>query len=198
MTKYILNSGGLKNNPQKATKFFNEIVRGHGRNPKILLCFFAEKREDWEMKFEKYKKGFMELVSVDVSPNFELAFPDKFEKQVRNNDVVYIYGGDDELLMSRMKEFDLPTLWKDKTVAVISAGSDMLATHFWTCDWRKSMDGLGVLPIKVIPHYKSDYGKDDPRGSIDWKNALEELKEYGDTNLPIHALDEGDYLVIEK
>ena len=60
------------------------------------------------------------------------------------------------------------------------------------------MDGLGILPIKFIPHYKSNWGSDDPRGSIDWEAALRELEEYGDASLPIHALEEGEYIVIEK
>jgi len=60
------------------------------------------------------------------------------------------------------------------------------------------MDGLGIFPIKFIPHYKSNFGSEDPRGSINWKKAYEELKDFGDTNLPIHALEEGDFVVIEK
>ena len=39
MTKYILNSGGLRNNPEKAKIFFDEVVKGLGSNPKILICF---------------------------------------------------------------------------------------------------------------------------------------------------------------
>ena len=60
------------------------------------------------------------------------------------------------------------------------------------------MDGLGILPIKFLAHYKSEYGADDPRGPINWESALEELKNYGDTSLPVHALKEGGYVVIEK
>jgi hypothetical protein len=74
----------------------------------------------------------------------------------------------------------------------------MLATHFWTCDWRLCLDGLGILPIKFIPHYESDFGADDPRGPIDWQKAYDELAVYGDTSLPIHALTESEFIVLEK
>ena len=58
------------------------------------------------------------------------------------------------------------------------------------------MEGLNVLPIKFLAHYKSAYGAEDPRGPINWEKALEELKEYGDKDLPIYALEEGHYEVI--
>jgi len=45
MTKYILNSGGLRNNPEKTKKFLEEIFKSLEKNPKVLLCFFASERE---------------------------------------------------------------------------------------------------------------------------------------------------------
>ncbi len=61
------------------------------------------------------------------------------------------------------------------------------------------MDGLGVLPIKFIPHYKStEYAKEDPRGPIDWGAAYKELRSYKNKDLPIHALEEGDFIILEK
>lgn len=60
------------------------------------------------------------------------------------------------------------------------------------------MDGLGILPIKFIPHYTSDFGSGGSRGTVNWDNAYKELEEYGDKSLPIHALEEGDYIVIEQ
>jgi hypothetical protein len=38
MTKYVLNSGGLKNNIPGAKKFVAELVKGLGENPKVLFC----------------------------------------------------------------------------------------------------------------------------------------------------------------
>lgn len=199
MTKYILNSGGTSSYPEKASKFFNEIVKDLGKNPRILFCFFAQKREDWEKKFEKYKAGFNEKVKEGVRPEFELAFPDKFVEQVGESDVIIVFGGDDTLVQYWLGKFDLSKLFKNKVVASSSAGSNALVESSWTCDWRKCIDGLGILPSKFIAHYKStEYAKEDPRGPIDWEKALKELEDYGDKNLPIHALEEGDFIVIEK
>ncbi len=196
-TKYILNSGGLRNSSDKANKFFNEVVTGLGSRPKILLCLFAQPREVWEVKYSDYTEGFMALMPSKVEPRFELAFPSEFERQVKDSDVVYSHGGDDHLIQYWLQRYDLPELWKGKVVATSSASSNALARQFWTSDWRECLEGLGILPIKFLPHFKSDYGKTDPRGVINWEEAKQELAEYGDISLPIYALREGEFEVFE-
>ena len=57
---------------------------------------------------------------------------------------------------------------------------------------------MGILPIKFIPHYQSDFGRDDPRGPIDWAKAYQELAAFGDRSLPISAIPEGKFIIIEK
>ena len=105
--------------------------------------------------------------------------------------------GDDHLLQYWLRKFDLPKIWDGKVVATSSAGSDAMVKYFWTCDWRKNMDGLGILPIKFLPHFKSAYGDDDSRGPIEWDGAYEELKKYKE-DLPIYALKEGEFVVINQ
>ncbi len=200
MTKYVLNSGGVRNNPAKAREFMAEVVKGLGVEPKMLVCLFAQPREDWEVKFSQYTNELNERLPEGVKLTLELAMPDSFADQVARNDIVYIHGGDDELATYRFSKFnDLPGIFAGKVIATSSAGSDVLVKHYWTCDWRRNMDGLGILPIKFLPHYKSAYGNDDPyRGPIDWDKAYQDLAAYGDTSLPIHALEEGDFIVIEQ
>ncbi len=198
MIKYVLNSGGLKRQPKLKKEFHQELVKGLGNNPRFLLCNFAQGREYWERKFQGYSNSIAEDMPKDVSLAFELALPVDFVEQCKRADVIYVHGGDDYLLQYWMRQFDLAEIFKDKVVAGNSAGSDMLATHHWTCDWRSCADGLGVLPIKFIPHYQSGADDADPRGPIDWQKAYDELAVYGDTTLPIYALEEGEFIVIEK
>lgn len=198
MTKYIVNSGNIKAYPEKMRAYNDAIYSdfiGSKKPVKVLMCFFAMPREDWETKYIIYKKNLLGdfIVRTDV----EMAMPEKFKEQCKNAEVIYVSGGDDELLACRFSQFDLPDMWEGKVIATSSAGSDYLAHSFWTCDWRMCMDGLGILPIKVIPHFNSCYGADDPRGPIDWQKAHDELALYGDTSLPIHALEEGDFIVQE-
>jgi len=195
MIKYVVNSGGVKKYPEKANKYFAEILKDLGNNPKILMCFFATLREYWEEKYEENLKIIPDFFEKGITPSFELAFPDSFEKQIKESDVVYIHGGDDHLVQYWLKKFDLPKVWEGKVVATSSAASNALSKQFWTCDWRKCMDGLGILPIKFLSHFNSDYGINDPRGPVDWNKGYKELENYGDKKLPIYALEEGDYKV---
>ena len=195
MTKYVLNSGSYNNYPEKARLFFNEICDGLHEKPVVLHCFFSRPRDYWESNFAELNSDYY---PDGITPIFEMAMPEQFEEQCGRADVIMLHGGDDHLLMYWLRRFDVPEIFKSKVVAGSSAGSDAMSSSFWTCDWRKCIDGLDIVPIKIIPHYKSSYGQSDPRGSIDWDAAYDELAAYGDTTLPIHALEEGDFVVIEQ
>ena len=199
MTKYILNSGGTKNFPEKEKAFVDEILKDLSGEVRVLYCFFAQPREHWETKFIKYQEDFKKLAGENYQLTFDLALPDQFEKQVMENDIILIQGGDGYLLKTWLKKFDLIKLFDKKVVAGNSAGSAILSSSFWSVSWRKCMDGLGILPMKFMPHFHSEtFDIDDPRGTIDWEKAYDEMKEYVDKTLPIHALEEGDFVVIEK
>ncbi len=198
MVKYILNSGGMRNYPERAKKFFAEVVKGLGEKPCVLICCFAQPREDWEKKFAEDKASLFNLFPEGVHLVIKMAFPETFEQQIKNSDVVYMHGGDDHLIQYWLRKFDIPKIWDGKVLATSSASSHALSAHFWTCDWRQVMDGLEILPIKFLAHYKSAYGNDDPRGPINWENSYKELEVYGDKSLPIYALEEGEYVVFKQ
>ena len=130
MTKYVLNSGGIKNEPTLKKKFHQELIKGLGSNPKFLLCNFAQGREYWEAKFQGYSDAISEDMPENVNPSFELAMPKQFVEQCKQADVVYFHGGDDHLLQYWMKQYELAELFKDKVVATNSANSDILSAHF--------------------------------------------------------------------
>ena len=198
MTKYVLNSGGIKNEPKLKKDFHLELIKDLGDAPKFLLCNFAQGREYWESKLQAYSDAISEDLPSDVSASFTLAMPDLFAEQCREADVIYFHGGDDHLIQYWMDKFDVIELFRGKVVATNSASSNLLVASYWTCDWRQCGDGMGIVPIKFIPHYMSAFGNDDPRGSIDWKQAMQELAEYGDKSLPVYALKEGEYEVFEQ
>jgi hypothetical protein len=198
MTKYVLQSGGMRNNPEGAKRYFAELVKNIGLSPRILLCFFAQPREVWEEKFNPYADAFNSYMPEGIKPTYELSFPDTFAEQVTAADIIYCHGGDDHLAQYWFEKLNATEVWQGKVVGTNSATTHALSTYFWTCDWRELKEGLGVLPIKTIAHYKSSYGKDDPRGPIDWEKAKEELENYGDTSLPVYALPEGEYVVVNE
>lgn len=197
MTKYVLNSGGAKRHHDLKRKFHEEVIAGLNKSPKVILCNFAQGREYWDVKFESYAESIRADMPEDVDPSFELAMPDIFADQCKRADVLYFHGGDNDLLFYWMRKFDYVDLFSGKVVATSSASSCMLAESCWTCDWRTCQDGFGVLPVKFIPHFESDFGNNDPRGPIDWTQAYDELKAHGKQELQILALKEGEYRVFE-
>jgi len=198
MTKYVINYGNVSGNFEKAKTFFVEVLKGLSNEPKILLCFFAVGREYWETKFAEKSELLPSFFPQNIHPKFIMAMPDSFERQCAESDVIYIQGGDDYLVQYWLEQFDLAKIWDGKVVATSSASSHALSKEFWTCDWRQCKEGMGILPIKFLAHYKSEYGATDPRGPIDWKRAYKELEEYGDKSLPIYALKEGEFEVFES
>lgn len=198
MTKFVLNSGGIKRESELKKKFHLELIKGLAAEPKFLMCNFAQPREQWEKKFPGYCDAIREDLSPSAKPTFSLAMPEAFAGQAKDSDILYFHGGDDHLVQYWLRQFDLAEAFAGKVVATNSGSSDALAASFWTCDWRQCMNGLGILPIKFIPHFESTSYDDDPRGPIDWQKAYEELAGYGDPKLPIHALREGEFMVFER
>ncbi|HEV2402636.1 MAG TPA: hypothetical protein VGS08_00355 [Candidatus Saccharimonadales bacterium] len=200
MTEYVLNSGGLKNQPALARKFVREVVAGLGSDVKVLLCFFAEPElETWQPRFETMSRLLQEWATAGVTFHCSLAAdPDAFEEQVKANDVIYLHGGITAHAVRMFSRYDLAGVFDGKVVASNSAATHMLSESFWSGDERKLGHGLNVVPIRTIAHYQSNFGDDDPRGPIDWQQAYDELKAYGDTSLPVYALKEGEFVVREQ
>lgn len=187
-TKLILNSGGVKRREDLKKQFHQEMVKGLPLKLNILICSFAQGREFWEEKFPGYSASIKEdLPEHDLS--FTLAMPDDFANQIKDADIIYFNGGDDHLFAYWMDKFEF-RLFEGKVLATNSASSDYLSDSFWPNDWKKPMMGRGVLPIKFIPHYEADE-------TIDWLKVEEELRGFGDPELPIYKLKEGEFVVFE-
>lgn len=197
MTKYVMNSGGLKSQPEAAKAYFAELLKDLGKNPKLLWCFFATLPDDCDVRFNKYVELFQPYMPDGVDPLNENAEVDTFEEQVVRADAIYMHGGSIAPLYDILGKYDISKLFAGKSVGTNSASSMVLAQHAWSCDEREPADGLGLFPVKFLAHFKSNYGSDDERGPIDWEAAYKELEEYADSSLPMYALEEGKFIVFE-
>jgi peptidase E len=191
MTKYILVGGYIGKAPDGGKAFFEELIKGFspGRKIRILDCLFAEPEEKWKDKFDEDLVKFSNHID-----NFELelAHPEKFLEQVKSSDVIFLRGGETELLMSTLKKSGN---WigelEGKTLAGTSAGGDVMAKYSYNLDTKELTGGFGLLPVKFIPHWRSDYNSPH----IDWNEALESLKKYNE-DLPVYTLKEGEFVVL--
>ncbi len=195
MTKYILVGGYVRNALDGGKGFCQELIKGFEEPVKILDCLFAE--DDNSLWPEKLRKD-QELLSLmlpDVDIQWQLAQISTFRQQISWADVIYLRGGSAELLLQNIiKEIpDIQKLMEGKTLAGTSAGADVIATFYYGLDTIQIMEGLGLLPIKVIVHWKSDYNAPN----IDWNKAYQELQDYKQP-LELITLAEGEFRVIEK
>lgn len=198
MTKYILESGSYKNHPVKAKLFFEEALKNLGNQPKILWCFFAIPEDERASRYDDYIAQSRNFISPEIVPIHEQATVEDFKEQVNRADLVNIQGGHTKTLVESLSGYDLIELFSDKVVAGHSAGANVLGVSYWSPGMRELGDGFGILPFKFISHFNSDYGYADERGPIDWNAAKELLQEYGNTSLPVHTLEEGEFVVINK
>ena len=191
MTKYILVGGYIQNAEDKGKAFCEELVKDIRvyRPVKILDCMFARPMDSWQEKLVEDQVMFSGFIT-----NFELilADPDKFEEQVKESDAILLRGGETDVLLDILRR--IPNWTKEldnKTIAGTSAGAMALVMYSHALEKNELIQGLGILNIKMIAHWKSKIY------DVDWDKAHEELKKYKE-DLPIYALKEGEFVVIEK
>jgi peptidase E len=194
MTKYILVGGYVRKAKDGGKAFCEELVKGIDKHPvKILDCMFARPRDSWKETFDTDNEFFSKFIN-----NFELelADPEIFTEQVRLSDVIFLRGGQTRpLLYTLNKNQDWIHEIEGKVLAGTSAGADVIAKYYGVGKTnRTSGEGLGLLPIKFIPHWKSETFKEF---DIKWDELFDGLKNYKE-DLPIYTLAEGEFKVIIK
>lgn len=171
-TKFILHGGFTKGKTDEDnSKFYSEILKDAPQKAKVLLVCFA--KDDDRIpdattrvtaEFNK-NKGQKEI-------SFEIATKEAFLQQIKLADVIYFHGGRTLKLLEALKEFpDFRNLFDGKIVAGESAGANVWGKYFYSPNADSIGEGLGFLPLKIIPHYTEEY-----KGKLDGVGEdLEEL-----------------------
>lgn len=193
MIKYIL-AGGHVHKAQDGGKAFCEelMLDINKKQIKILDCIFARPIDSWQESLEKDRLFFSRFIK-----DFELKLADinKFIEQVKESDIIFFQGGTPFNIMSILnrnnnwiKELD------GKILVGTSGGADAICKYYGVGKTGNVGDGLGLLPIKFIPHWQSKY---DEGSNINWIALREKLKEYKE-ELPIYTLSEGEFRVFKN
>lgn len=192
MTKYILIWWHISKAPDGGKSFCEEMIKGIKNKPiKILDCMFAStedsRSEDIKKShifFSKYLKNF-ELELADIS---------SFTEQVKRSDIIFLRWWYVSLLLEILnKNKTRINELKDKVLVGTSAGADVIAKYYYVLKTLRTGDGLWILPIKFIPHWKTKLF-DGIEQHIDFDRILKELKDYKE-DLPIVTLKEWEFMV---
>lgn len=191
-TRYVL-VGGY---PQKAADggraFCQEVVDGFDQPIRVLVCLFARLPETWVAVFRETEAFFSNCLP-DVQVEYQQADQKIFLEQVKWANVIYLRGGITSLLLKQLRQIKgWEKLLEGKTVVGSSAGADVLSVCSYNLDDLKLEEGLGLVPVKVLVHYRSNYNAPN----IDWDHTLTELENFKE-NLPILTLAEGQFEVIK-
>ncbi len=165
-TKFILHGGFTKGKTEENNgEFYAEILKDAPEGTKILLVCFAKDDERVPIATEKVKLEFNKS-KQQKKITFEVANEEFFIKQVKVADVVYFHGGTTLKLLKALKKFpNFKDSLSGKIVAGESAGANVFGKFFYSPSADKVDEGLGFLPLKIIPHYSEPYkGKLDSVG----------------------------------
>ncbi len=171
-TKFILHGGFNKNKTDEDNHlFYSEILKNTSDTTKILLVPFAKDEDRIIPATEKISKEFQNVSDGKIL-HITVATHDDFLNQLTNADVIYFHGGVSTKLLGALKPYgDLSSYFKEKIVAGESAGANILSTYFYSPHADQVLEGLKILPIRMIPHYSEDK-KDKLNGHGDGMETL--------------------------
>lgn len=184
-TKFILYGGFTPENKQENNnEFHKEVLKDAPENPKILLVCFAKNADRIPIATARVMSELNE-VKWQKELVFDISKEESFIEQIQSADIVYLQGGNTLKLIDILKKFQgLKELFKGKIVAGDSAGANVLGVVFYSPSANGVFEGLGILPLKIIPHYSEKYKDVFNDIKLDLENLY--LKEY---ELKVFELD---------
>ncbi|HUC79019.1 MAG TPA: Type 1 glutamine amidotransferase-like domain-containing protein [Candidatus Saccharimonadales bacterium] len=154
VTKVIISGGFADEINSENSKFFTEILKDTPDKINVLLILFAKNENEWELKSKKIIVQF-ESVKNRKKIKYTIANLDNLKEQIKESDVVYIRGGDTDLLLAAIKKYPEFKSWVlGKTIAGESAGTYLLSGYFYSKTLGGLHEGLGLLPVKTICHFE--------------------------------------------
>jgi peptidase E len=119
----------------------------------VLLNYFARQEGDLEELARQDKEKFLRHTD-NKNLKFEIARPEKLKEQLARAKVMYTRGGETLSLLKKLSLTpNLEKYLKGKIIAGSSAGANALCKYFWSSNYKKIYQGLGILNFKIFCHY---------------------------------------------
>lgn len=159
--------------------------------------FFADPNPwQWKLRAKDWEPWFHANFGQEIA--YSYALPETFADQVRQAEVMYIHGGDNDTLMSHLKGYHgLAHSLKEKVVIGSSAGANYLSAKFWTRNKHQVGIGSGMVPCGVMVHYGSLDGGFHNGQKVNWQDAEQKLRDQLPQGTDVLRIEEGAFYVIE-
>lgn len=196
MINIILHGGFIDYYPNSAKKLFSEVASNLGTDSTVLICLFASESQNY--------KTFVDIKAVihsyipDFKGHFKFATAETFLEDVSSSDLIIIRGGDPNILLTRLKSYDLDKLklsLANSTVLAISAGAYAFSKYYLNVAPSGVISlhtGLGLLNVKTVVHYESDFYIKKYPGIFSWEK-VDSLFSNAFSDLDYVKLEDGQY-----
>ncbi|MFC1727061.1 Type 1 glutamine amidotransferase-like domain-containing protein [Patescibacteria group bacterium] len=163
-------------------KQFTELV--DKKTIKILMCYWSRDKSKWDELLKRDSEKVLKQTNKKVVFTLVGSVKDLY-KQLADNDVLYVAGGDAELIEPFLPNIkDLKKHLQGKVYIGSSMGAFIVSKHyvlsFDSQDSNSVHDGIGMIPINTLCHW-------DPETRKSQKISLLKKKT---PNIPILTLDE--------
>ena len=186
MTKFVLEGGHSAEHSEYDPALFVEMTREFDSPVRIAECLFSRPEGEQEKAFANRREFYAKYIHTPFE--VRLAMKDNFLEVLAWANTMYFRGGTTNLLTSAMREFpEWHTMLDGKVIVGSSAGANMLSRYYNGLDEPGVRDGLGILPLKVMVHYRSNYVP-----GFDWEKAEQDMLNTA-PELPLIRLRESEF-----
>ncbi len=155
MTRFLLHGGRLKlKNPRNDT-YLQALTKDLDDNDQVLFIGFARRNEADRNKVYEREKS---LILAQTNKKIEVvnATYENLIEQIKAAKVIEITGGQSPELVTDLQNYpDFVTSLRGKVVGGSSAGACLFSRYYWYGEENTVHEGLGLLPIRLVVHYKS-------------------------------------------
>jgi peptidase E len=195
-TTLILAGGNDRTTEGYAKHLEDELVKYISSRPKILSCFFSAPENEWPTKYQNWKEWFTTNFSFDFE--YDYAQKATFLQQIDEADIIYLHGGNTQLLFDSLPNVDdLKRHLEGKVVVGSSAGANTLSKDYWSSSRAVPAHGLGIVDVNIMVHYGTLSHEGRVRTPEDWKKEEVEFQKFVGAEEIIH-IPEGQFIVVQK
>lgn len=192
-TTFILAGGNDRTTDGYAKRLEAELIKHIPSRPKLLSCFFSAPENEWPIKYQNWKEWFTTSFSFEF--DYDYAQKATFLQQIDEADIIYLHGGNTQLLSEALPDTDqFKAHLQGKVVVGSSAGANILSKNYWSSTKAVPRHGLGILDINIMVHYGTTNHEGRTRISEDWKKEEMEFRKFVDAGEIVH-IPEGQFIV---
>ncbi len=172
--------------------FTRVLFRYFSKKLNLAFCIFAQAETDWQ-ETEQRNIEMFNLYKGKRDISFQTMTPENFAEVSKWADVIYMPGGDPDILKQKLAACgDIARLWDGKVIAGSSAGADVLCKYYLFLQNKTLSEGLGWVNASCIPHWRDKFEDYTDKHWDEEETKLHKMY----PEIPILCIPEGEFVEI--